>query len=103
MAKGKPFEKMSLPKTPKYEVKNEEGSEFVGFMITDGPFSGVHFNYLDLKMDSIPEENDDAHLLFNYHVIEAAGKDTNSDEFKEVLATILYDIITEVVNRDLEK
>jgi hypothetical protein len=77
---------------------------FVCFLIKEGEFDGVVFHYENLKINDEIEDNGDALLKFNYHIIESfIAEEMLTEEiktrFEDTIAGILYDILLKQVGK----
>ena len=84
-------------KTPKYEVVTLESvNDFACIRIMeDGPFFGVTYHYLYVT----PHETDDGQFIlrFEYDIDEGEVKEEQKEQFEEIAAGVLLDVVTNFV------
>lgn len=93
------------PVAPKYNhVERLEVPNFVCIRIEEGEFEGIVYHYENLKVNDEPEENGDALLHFNYHIVESfiaeeMLTDSIKTRFEDTIASILFDILLKQTGR----
>ena len=93
------------PVAPRYNhIERKDVPEFICIRIEEGEFEGVVYHYENLKVNDQPEDNGDALLMFNYHIVESfiaeeMLKDSLKTRFEDTIASILYDILLKQTGR----
>jgi hypothetical protein len=85
-------------------IDHPKVKDFVCFLIKEGEFDGVVFHYENLKINDELEDNGDALLKFNYHIVESfIAEEMLTEEiktrFEDTIAGILYDILLKQVGK----
>jgi hypothetical protein len=93
------------PVAPLYShIERNEVKDFVCIRIDEGEFEGIVYHYENLKVNDEPEENGDALLNFNYHIVESfiaeeMLTDSIKSRFEDTIASILFDILLKQTGR----
>jgi GTPase SAR1 family protein len=82
--------------------KNENESENVPVIISEGKYEGIKYNYGSIKFEE--EENEGAKLVFDYDILEnTTSFDSealeSSEEFHTTIGDILMDILGSEIGR----
>ena len=83
---------------------NDNTSEAVPVVITEGKYAGIKYNYGAIKFE---EEEDGAKLVFDYDILEndtsiELGELDENEEFHSYIGDILVDIIGKEIGQDEE-
>lgn len=93
------------PVAPSYNhIERTDVPNFVCIRIEEGEFEGIVYHYENLKVNEEPEENGDALLQFNYHIVESfiaeeMLTDSIKTRFEDTIASILFDILLKQTGR----
>ena len=93
------------PVAPSYShIERTDVPNFVCIRIEEGEFEGMVYHYENLKVNEEPEENGDALLKFNYHIVESfiaeeMLTDSIKGRFEDTIASILFDILLKQTGR----
>ena len=93
------------PVAPRYKhIERKDVPEFICIRIEEGEFEGIVYHYENMKMNDNFEEDGDALLNFNYHIIESfLAEEMITDSIKtrleDTIASILFDILLKQVGR----
>lgn len=85
-------------------IMHPKVEKFVCIKINEGEFEGMVYHYENLKVGDEEDENGDAMLNFNYHVVESfmaeeMMTDSIKQRFEDTIAGILFDILLKQVGR----
>lgn len=85
----------TLPKPPKYSITEEEVFGVACIRIDEGPYSGVVFHYGPIRIE--PDDgSDNIPMKFSF-VLDSGAEALNDDGlFRDVVASILFDIVENV-------
>lgn len=77
---------------------------FICIKIEEGEFEGIVYHYENLKVNDEPEENGDALLQFNYHIVESfiaeeMLKNSIKTRFEDTIASILFETLQKQAGR----
>lgn len=93
------------PVAPRYNhIERKDIPNFICIRIEEGEFEGIVYHYENLKVNEEPEENGDALLQFNYHIVESfIAEEMLTDSIKtrleDTIASILFDILLKQTGR----
>jgi len=77
-----------------YELIEDKDNSFYSVKITDGPYSGVVYEYGRVSLKHI-EETDEAQLSYSYEVIEGDNTLEGDVDFENYIGDILSEILVE--------
>ncbi len=82
-----------------YSFVSRGNDKWASIMISKGPYKGIIYQYGRV---SVSDEEDCGRLSFQYNVIDEVGHDLKDLEKSEEFKNILGDILTEILDEQLE-
>ena len=84
-----------------YMFVSQKYAKFSYFMIKDGKFKDVIYNYGKVSLPEEEDENGNMPFRFEYNIIDNVG--IPREEFGEEFFTLIGDILVEIIDEQLEE
>ena len=85
-----------------YSFVSRGDDKWASIMISKGPYKGIIYQYGRVSVSDEEDENGCGRLSFQYNVIDEVGHDLKDLEKSEEFKNTLGDILTEILDEQLE-